>query len=116
MIAIIRIKGKVGIRKDIEETFARLRLRKKYTCTVVEKTPEIEGMLKKIKDFVSYGEIDEATYKELVEKRGRKDEKGKLKPFFRLHPARGGMDTKTAYPKGVLGENKEISKLIKRML
>ena len=39
-----------------------------------------------------------------------------IKPFFRLHPPRGGINTKYHFPKGVLGENKEINKLILRML
>ena len=34
MIAIVRIVGKVGTEKDVEETLSRLRLRKKYTCVV----------------------------------------------------------------------------------
>lgn len=117
--AIIRIKGMVGVRGDIEETLDRLRLRRKYACVVLELTPETEGMLKKIKDFVAYGEINNETYKELVSKRGKKDTEGKLKPFFRLHPPRGGIDSKKHYgvDKGVLGNNKEdINKLILRML
>jgi len=42
-----------------------------------------------------------------------------LKPFFRLHPPRGGIDTKVHFPirKGVLGDNKEkINDLVRRML
>ena len=52
-------------------------------------------------------------------------EKGKtpehlgLKPFFRLHSPRGGINSKAHFPvrKGVLGDNKEkINELVKRML
>jgi hypothetical protein len=40
-----------------------------------------------------------------------------IKPFFRLHPPRKGINSKIQYPKGVLGNNKEdINKLIERML
>lgn len=118
-LAVIRIKGQVGLKKEIIETLDRLRLRKKYVCVVFEKPTEVElGMIKKVRDFVSFGEIDDATYKELVEKRGKKDVNGKLKPFFRLHPARGGMETKKHFGvgKGVLGENKKMNELIRRML
>ncbi len=119
MIAIIRIKGMIGLRSGIDETLHRLRLRRKYSCVVVEKTPLLEGMLKKVRDFVAFGEIDEATLKELKEKRGQKDSEGKLKPFFRLHPPRGGAETKKHFGvgKGILGNNKEkINDLIRRML
>ncbi len=143
MIAIIRIKGKVGIRKDVEETLNRLRLRRKYTCVVVREKKEILGMLKKVKDYVAYGKIDKKTFVELVKKRGlplKRQDKGKIdaekvvrefiesktekkldnfgiKNFFRLHPPRGGIKSKEHFPKGVLGNNKEkINDLIKRML
>ncbi len=120
MIAIIRIKGMVGLNKEVAETLYRLRLRKKYVCIVLEKpTKEQLGMIKKVRDFVAFGEIDDETYKELKEKRGKKDTKENLKPFFRLHPPRKGIDSKKHFgvKKGVLGNNKEkINDLIKRML
>ena len=119
MIVVVRIKGDVGLDKDVRETLNRLRLRRKYVCVVLEKpTKEQLGMIKRLKDFVAFGEINDETYKELKEKRG-KEVDGKLKPFFRLHPPRGGIDSKKHFgvKKGVLGDNKEaINDLIKRML
>ena len=118
-IVVIRISGMVKMNEKIEDTLYRMRLRRKYACVVLEDTKENLGMLNKVKNFVAYGEIDEETYKELVEKRGKKDGKGKLKPFFRLHPARGGMETKKHFgvKKGVLGNNgKKINELVRRML
>ncbi len=112
MIAIVRIAGKTGLKKDIAETLYRLKLRRKYSCVVIEGTNEQLGMIKKVKDFIAYGEINEETHKKLIEKR-----KGKEKDFFRLHPPRGGINSKLHFPKGVLGNNKEgINKLIERML
>ena len=139
MIAVIRIKGQVGLRKPIAETLHRLRLRKKYSCVVFsEPTKEQLGMIKKVKDFVAFGEIDKKTFEKLIQKRGKlinktkkidakkfieRLEKGKkyeelnLKPFFRLHPPRKGINSKLHFPKGVLGDNKEkINDLIERML
>ncbi len=115
MIAVIRIKGQVGLKKEVVETLSRLRLRKKFTCVVIENpTKEQLGMINKLRDFVAFGEIDEKTYKELVEKR-----KTKIKNFFRLHPPRKGIDSKKHFGvgKGVLGNNKEkINDLVRRML
>jgi large subunit ribosomal protein L30 len=117
MIAIIRISGQVGLKKAIAETLERLRLKRKYICVVFDKPNESQlGMIKTVRDFVAFGEITEDTYKKLVEARGKKDKEGNLKPFFRLHPARGGIKTKFHYPQGVLGENKKMDKLIGRML
>jgi ribosomal protein L30/L7E len=116
MIAIIRIHGRVGLDKKIAETFNRLMLRRKYSCIVIEKPDLVQlGMLKNIKDFTAYGEINEETLKKLNEKR-----KGKIKNFFRLHPPRGGIDAKKHFGtsrKGVLGDNKnKMNELIERML
>jgi large subunit ribosomal protein L30 len=119
MIAVIRIKGDVGLDKEVRETLNRLRIRRKYACVVFEKpSKEQIGMIERVKDFVAFGEINQETYKELKEKRG-KEVDGKMKPFFRLHPPRGGIDSKKHFgvKKGVLGNNKEkINDLIKRML
>jgi len=119
MIALVRIKGRVGLSRDINETLDRLRLRKKYTCVIIEGTPEQTGMLERIQDFVAYGDITEDTLKQLITKRGKKGKDGKLKPFFRLHPPRKGIESKKHFGvgKGVLGNNKEkINDLILRML
>ena len=70
-IAIIRIKGKAGLKKTVKDTFLLLRLYKKNSCVVVPNTQSYVGMLTKIKDCSTWGEIDEQTLKLLLEKRGR---------------------------------------------
>jgi ribosomal protein L30/L7E len=112
MICVIRIKGQVKLNKEVSETLNRLKLRKKYSCVVLEPTKENLGMIKKVENQVAFGEISESMYKKLVEKR-----KTKIKNFFRLHPPRGGIKSKVHFPKGVLGNNKEkINELLERML
>ncbi len=117
MIAIIRIKGQVKIRKQIIETLNRLNLKKKYSCIILEKPKAEElGMLEKVRDFVAFGEIDNETYKKLIEARGKFS---RSKTHFRLHPPRKGIESKKHFGvgKGVLGDNKEkINDLILRML
>jgi len=123
--------------EDAENTLSRLRLRRKYACTLIDDTKEIKGMIQKIRSFIAYGEIDKPTLIELIKQRGKAlnnkkidaekiaemilKNKGfdgsEIKPFFRLHPPRGGIKSKEHFPKGVLGDNKEkINKLIRRML
>ena len=140
MLAIIRIKGDVGLKKPIRETLERLRLRRKYVCVLLEPKKESMGMVERVKDLIAFGELNKETLINLLEKRGQlldktkkidvkkiaeEIEKGKnledlnLKPFFRLHPPRGGIESKKHFGvgKGVLGDNKEsINKLIERML
>ena len=114
MLAIIRIHGKVGLNKDVVETFKRLGLKRKYSCAVLENPGKEQlGMIRKIKDFIAYGDLSEETYKKLVEARGKKSKK-----IFRLHPPRGGIDSKKHFGvgKGVLGNNKKMDELVRRML
>ncbi len=139
-IAVILIRGRIGIRKDIKSTLKMLRLNKKNVCVVVNKTPDMLGMIIKCKDYVTFGEIDDETHKLLIEKRGKeykgrlKDSRGKIKynkfleyngkklnPYFRLNPPKGGFErkgTKNSYNRGgALGyRGNKINDLIKKMI
>ena len=70
-IAVIRIRGSFGVRKEIKDTMNMLRLYNKNHCVVIENSPNNVGMIKKVKDYVTWGEIDEKTFRELMVKRGR---------------------------------------------
>ncbi|MFH1585430.1 MAG: uL30 family ribosomal protein [archaeon] len=115
MKAVIRIHGQVNLDRDIAETLNRLNLKRKYSCIVLEKPGPVQlGMIKKVKDFVAYGNLDKDTHDKLVKARGKKGKK-----VFRLHPPRGGADTRKHFgvKKGILGNNKDkINDLIRRML
>jgi large subunit ribosomal protein L30 len=144
-IVAIRIRGTVNIPRGINDTLYILKLRKKFTCVLLDSNKETEGMLKKVKDYVAFGEIDQETLKQLLLKRGKKQgdknleiagktieefttkflegktglEDLKIKPFFRLNPPRGGFkgSIKKPWPKGVLGYyGIKINELVKRML
>lgn len=144
-IAVVLIRGFVNMHPDVKKTLKFLRLGKKHVCSVVDDNVVNRGMLVKVKDYVTYGTVDEAFFKEMIDKRGdvakgKKvdsakiakdyfdgkiklrdfDERG-LKPFFRLHPPIGGFERKgikMPYTKGgVLGDRKDkISELISKML
>ena len=134
-LAIIRIRGITGIEKSIKDTLNMLCLYHNNYCVVV--SDKLLGMIKKVKDYVTWGEINDETYKLLVEKRGEEfkgretDRKKKInykkfiivnnkkyKKYFRLSPPRGGFERKgikVPFTKsGALGYRKEkINDLIK---
>ncbi|MEK6890307.1 MAG: uL30 family ribosomal protein [Nanoarchaeota archaeon] len=139
MILIIRISGLVDVSSDVNEALFRMRLRKKYTAVVLHDNVTNRHLLKKVRNYVAFGTITKEDLTMLIEKRGLPVDKKKkidvkkavegfeksslldlgVKPFFRLHPARGGIDTKIHYPirKGVLGDHKDkINELMRRML
>lgn len=121
-IAVILVRGLVGVSREIGDTLHHLRLRKKHACAVFERSPQVLGMLQKAKDFVTWGYIDDDTYALLKEKRGRKDPKtGELYTYFLLQPPKGGFEKKgiknTYGHGGVLGfRDEKINDLIKRMV
>ena len=135
---MIRIKGRVGLDRNINQTLERLRLGRKYTCVVLNPNKEQRGMIKKLRNFIAFGNIRNDVFERLISTRGQRINKKKgidakavieglnkgkkyedlnLKPFFRLHPPRGGIKSKVHFPKGVLGDHGEkINELVLRML
>lgn len=70
-LAVIRIRGDVGVNQKIKDTLKMLHLYKKNRCIVIPATPSYRGMIAKVKDYCTFGEIDEQTFIELLSKRGR---------------------------------------------
>ncbi|MBC7119543.1 MAG: 50S ribosomal protein L30 [Methanobacteriaceae archaeon] len=71
MFAVIRVRGSVGVRKDIKDTLAMLRLHRINHAVLVDETPDYKGMLQKAKDYITWGEINEETLASMIKKRGR---------------------------------------------
>ena len=170
---VVRMKGTVNVPRWAILTLENLHLNKKFRATVIPENDQTLGMLRKIKEHVSWTSIDEEFVKEFIEKKGRfsgskSDTKsnirdqinsdktnndgdknsniksnelkdvdiGKIattisqnqtylskisgiKPWFALSPPRGGFKKKSkrSYSQdGILGENKELISLVKRMM
>lgn len=71
MYAIIRLRGSVGIRPEINYTLKLLRLHRVNHCVVVEENDYTKGMLQKVKDYVAWGEVSEDVLDTLIKNRGR---------------------------------------------
>ncbi len=120
-VAVVLIRGQVGLPQPVKDTLTMLHLGRKNHCVVIPNTAQMMGMVKKVKDYVTYGEITEDTFKQLVEKRGEafqgrtSDAKNKYtyktlevngkhyKPYFRLNPPQKGFGRKgikTAFKTG----------------
>ena len=67
-LAIIRIKGPVRVKYEVEDTMKMLHLNKKFNCVVIEDRPEFRGMIKKVEHLITWGKINDDTIK-LLEKR-----------------------------------------------
>jgi len=130
LIAIVRIRGRVGVMNKTAETLERLRLKKVNNCVVVKVTKSYSGMIKRCSNYITYGEIDEPTLKNLLEKNSIKLESNKVMEAgiskelrdtlpFKLHPPKHGYKgikhgINQGGSLGYMGP--QINELIKRMI
>ncbi|MFH1393883.1 MAG: uL30 family ribosomal protein [Candidatus Micrarchaeota archaeon] len=142
-LALIRVRGARGLKPKIAKTLGLLRLNKPNHCVVVEDTNEMKGMINVVKDYITFGPVDEDTIVRLMSKRGtrgskslkdvasadeikaaakemaggKKPKEGFVNPVFRLTPPRKGYKSiKLPYPEGDLGARDEILPLLRRMM
>lgn len=71
MLAVIRISGRAGLERDVKDTLRMLRLDAPHNCVLVPDTPDYKGMVEKIKDYITYGDVDKQTLVEILRKRLR---------------------------------------------
>jgi large subunit ribosomal protein L30 len=144
LYAAIRIRGRRKLNKKIADTINMLNLKKPNYCTVFILNPSYLGMLKKAKDYITWGPISKNLFLKLFIKKAQigrkklsqlKDKKeieqmaleifeGKktlkalgLNPFFRLRPpSKGFKNKKKLYPYGDLGPRENIDGILKRMI
>ncbi len=138
-LAVVLVRGLMKVPKPIKDTLLLLNLTRKNHCAVLENNSVNQGMVVKVKDYVTWGEINEQTFQELVQKRGKPllqretDSKGKYaykclivngkkyKKYFRLNPPRKGFGRKgikvSFAASGGLGyRGEKMNDLIMRML
>ncbi len=116
MIAAVRVRGMIGTEQSTEDTLRMLQLYRKNFCVILKDEPHIKGMLMKVKDFITWGELDDETTKLLQKKQGKLAHK-----YHRLNNPRKGFGRKGIkipfIKGGALGDRKEkINDLIKRMI
>lgn len=68
---VIRVRSDRGVTKKIKDTMAMLNLTKVNHAVLIPKTAPYEGMLQKVKDYVTWGEVDADTVSTLISERGR---------------------------------------------
>lgn len=71
MIAAIRVRGRTGIKRDINDTLKMLRLNRINHAVILDENPSYQGMLRKTKDYITWGEIGENTLIKVIDKRGK---------------------------------------------
>ena len=69
-LVAIRLKGEFGTPRPIQSVLDTIRLRRKFNAVLLEKSPSTIGMLRTAKDYVTWGEANQADIVNLLRERG----------------------------------------------
>lgn len=69
-LAVIRVRGMARTSRDTEETLKMLRLTRVNYCALVNDSNSYAGMLQKVKDYVTWGEVDAEDVEMILRNRG----------------------------------------------
>ncbi len=150
-VVAIRLRGEVKMDRTVKDALEMLKLTRINYCSLLDDGATYSGMLYKVKDFITWGEVDAEDVALLLKNRGelvggekisdsymsertefksiedfankfvnfKADLSGvpRLRPFFRLHPPRGGHGgiKRSAAEGGALGRRTNMKELIRKM-
>lgn len=80
--AVVRIRSDINVKPDIKKTLHLLHLNRVNHCVLVRNNPVNDGMLKKVKDYVTWGEISTDVLAKLIVTRGRLVGNKPIKPDY----------------------------------
>ncbi|WP_373286764.1 uL30 family ribosomal protein [Sulfodiicoccus acidiphilus] len=141
LLGVVRIRGVAGTPWKIQLALSELRLHRTFNATFVGSTPAVKGLLKVVEPYVTWGELDEEVFRQMVSKslarqlskeelekvltniregKVEGDASGLVKLPVRLHPPSGGFKGKISRPYKARGEfgyrGKAINELLIRMM
>jgi large subunit ribosomal protein L30 len=64
--AVIRVRGQPDVNRDIEFTMGLLGLNRVNHCVVVPENPSTKGMLQVVKDYCTWGEVNQETLAAMI--------------------------------------------------
>ena len=70
-LVAVRIRGMSDISTEIKDTMTMLRLTRNCHATLLDNRPAYNGMLRKSKDYLTWGEVSQENVALLLKKRGK---------------------------------------------
>ncbi len=71
MYAVIMLRGGVNIRSDIRDTLNMLHLNRVNHCVFLDENAHNEGMIRKVKDYVAWGNVNKESLEMILWTRGK---------------------------------------------
>lgn len=69
-IAAIRLRGEVKMKQEVEDTLKMLRLTRINHCSLLDDGETYSGMLRRVKDYITWGEVEAEDVVLLLRNRG----------------------------------------------
>ena len=69
--AVVKVRGTISAQREARETLAMLRLARTNNAVLVDDRPAYMGMLYRVQNYVTWGEVSKETVALLLKERGR---------------------------------------------
>src|SRR5208282_3529865 len=69
-LLVMRLRGTVAVPARMQYALKTLRLESRYSATLVKSSPSVTGMLRRVKDYVTWGGVGPKEITELLRERG----------------------------------------------
>lgn len=117
LVGVILLRSTINASPSVRTSLKLMQLYKKNFCVVHPQTPSFIGMVKSVKDYVTWGEVSHEVHAALQQKR----KSGNGKKYFRLNSPKKGYGRKgikvTFQQGGALGyRGEKMDDLIQRMM
>lgn len=70
-LVVVKIRGTIRAKREARETLDLLNMKKTHNAVVIDNRPSFIGMLYRVQNYVTWGEITEETIAKMIKKRGR---------------------------------------------
>jgi large subunit ribosomal protein L30 len=70
-ILAIRIRGTISASREARETLCMLHLTRNNQAVLIDDRPSFLGMIRTVRDYITYGEISEESVASLIKEKGR---------------------------------------------
>ena len=69
--AVVKVRGSISAKREARETLDMLRLDKTNNAVLIDNRPSYMGMLYRVQNYVTWGEVSKETVAMLLKERGR---------------------------------------------
>ena len=70
-LVAIKVRGTISAKREARETLDILKMKKTNNAVILDNRPSFIGMLYRVQNYVTWGEVTKETLTEMIKKRGR---------------------------------------------